>query len=133
MIEEISSIVEREEKRETFGWDLLRDKFKGRSKTFDNEQKKKNPFYTLTFFNVVKEASAVEKIKKEKPTLEKFLEKFDSCDLPPPPCVTPNAQSGFHNSESTTSNEDDDTKLLRKSLLRVSGECFELATPTLEV
>ena len=41
MIEEISSIVEREEKRETLGWDLLRDKFKGRSKTFDNEQKNK--------------------------------------------------------------------------------------------
>lgn len=138
MVEETNAINEYKEKRELLGWDLLRHKFKKSNNTFENDEgndikeRKKNPFYGMTFFNVVKEASAVEKMKKERPTLEKFLEKYDSHHMIPE-SVTPNAQSGFHHSESITSNEDDDTKLLRNSLFRISGECQELAMPTLKV
>ena len=50
-----------------------------------------------SFFNVVREASAVEKKKKERPTLLKFLEKFDSVDFPE--SVTPGLQPGFSHFE----------------------------------
>ena len=135
MVEETNSI--NEEKRELLGWDLLRHTFKSYNNTFDNDkgndikERKRNPFYGMTFFNVVKEASAVEKMKKDRPTLEKFLEKYDSHHIPE--SVTPNARSGFHHSESISSIEDEDTKLLRNSLFRISGECLELAMPTLKV
>ena len=137
MAEETNTINELKEKRELLGWDLLRQNFKSCSNNGGNDEgneikeKKRNPFYAMAFFNVVKEASAVEKMIKEKPTLEKFLEKYNSHHLPE--SVTPNAQPGFHNSESITSVEDDDTKLLRNSLFRISGECLELAKPTLKV
>ena len=136
-VEEINDITELEEKQELLGWDLLRHKLIGGNNTFDNDmghvkvKKKCNPFYAMAFFNVVKEATAVEKKKKERPTLEKYLEKFDSCH--PPESATPNAQPGSCHSEVITSIKDDDTKLLRNSLFRISGECLELATPTLKV
>ena len=47
----------------------------------------------MSFFNVVKEATETEKKKKERPSLLKFLEKFDSVDIPE--SVTPNPYHSF--------------------------------------
>ena len=47
----------------------------------------------MSFFNVVKEATEKEKKKKERPSLLKFLEKFDSVDIPE--SVTPNPSHSF--------------------------------------
>ena len=81
-------------------WGRVREEYVGKSRVLVNDVSSesagnrdgtKSDF--VSFFNVVKEASAVEKKKKERPTLLKFLQKFDSVDLPE--SVTPNASQGF--------------------------------------
>ena len=119
-------------------WGRVREEYVGKSKVLVNDVSSENAGNRdgtksdfVSFFNVVKEASAVEKKKKERPTLLKFLQKFDSVDLPE--SVTPNASQGFSHFESNEDTEDEDTKLLRNSLLKVSGKCIELSTPTFQV
>ena len=51
----------------------------------------------MTFFNVVKEAVKKEKVKKERPSLMKFLEKFEGVDIPE--SVTPNPYENFSHFE----------------------------------
>ena len=81
----------------------------------------------MTFFNVVKEAVKKEKVKKERPSLLKFLEKFEGVDIPE--SVTPNPYESFSHFEPTEDQEDEDLKTLKVSLTRVSGTCRELAAP----
>lgn len=81
----------------------------------------------MTFFNVVKEAVKKEKVKKERPSLSKFLEKFEGFDIPE--SVTPNPYENFSHFEQTEDQEDEDLKTLKASLTRVSGTCKELAAP----
>ena len=81
----------------------------------------------ITFFNVVKEAVKKEKVKKERPSLLKFLEKFEGVDIPE--SVTPNPYESFSHFEPTEDQEDEDLKTLKDSLTRVSGTCKELAAP----
>ena len=81
----------------------------------------------MTFFNVVKEAVKKEKVKKERPSLLKFLEKFEGVDIPE--SVTPNPYDSFSHFEQTEDQEDEDLKTLKASLTRVSGTCKELAAP----
>ena len=81
----------------------------------------------MTFFNVVKEAVKKEKVKKERPSLSKFLEKFEGFDIPE--SVTPNPYESFSHFEQTEDQEDEDLKTLKASLTRVSGTCKELAAP----
>ena len=88
------------------------------------------PTNKVSFFNVVKEASAVEKIKKERPSLLKFLSKFDSVDAPE--SVTPNPSHCFSHFQ-PEDQEDTDSILLKQSIQRVSGTVRELATPTFTV
>ena len=136
------------------GWGRLREEYVGRQKVIVNDiGGLDNPNEGIgktaggnkslvSFFNVVREASAVEKKRKERPTLLKFLEKFDSVDIPE--SVTPGVQPGFSHFECDqgnndndnesdndgyVDNEDDDTKLLRSSIHRTSGVSRELAVP----
>ena len=121
------------------GWGRVRKEYVGRQRVIVNDildidknniegnERTNKALKSKSFFNVVREASAVEKKKKERPTLLKFLEKFDSVDIPE--SVTPNVQPGFSHFECDKDNEDDDTKLLRNGLIRTTGVCRELATP----
>lgn len=87
-------------------WGRLRGEYVGRQKVIVNDIGGfENPNARVvkaggenksmkSFFSVVREASAVEKKKKERPTLLKFLEKFDSVEFPE--SVTPNPPSFSH-------------------------------------
>ena len=87
------------------GWGRLREEYVGRQKVIVNDiggiesigKNGGNNKSLKSFFNVVREASAVEKKKKERPTLLKFLEKFDSVEIPE--SVTPGLQPGFSHFE----------------------------------
>ena len=81
----------------------------------------------MTFFTVVKEAVMKEKGKKERPSLLKFLEKFERIEIPE--SVTPNPYETFSHFEEAEGPEDEDLKTLKASLTRVSGTCRELAAP----
>ena len=99
-------------------------------KTEGNEHKKGNKF---TFLNVVKEAVKKDKEeskKKERPSLLKFLEKFEDVDIPE--SVTPNPNSTFSHFEEVAAGGDQEEgdgglKELQTGLSRVSGTCQELA------
>ena len=120
-------------------WAKVREEYIGKDKILVNDVKEDgNNILNVTksetvkptkmsLFSVVKEASAVEKKKKERPSLMKFLAKFDSVDLPE--SITPNPSHCFSHFQ-PDDQEDVDTKLLKQSLQRVSGTCKELATPT---
>ena len=82
---------------------------------------------SMTFFNVVKEAVKKEKVKKERPSLMKFLEKFEGVDIPE--SVTPNPHESFSHFEQAEDQEDEALKTLWAGLSRVSGTCKELAAP----
>ena len=99
--------------------------------TEGNTAEIENSLYTMTFFNVVKEAVKKEKGKKERPSLLKFLEKFEGVDIPE--SVTPNPYESFSHFEEAEGPEDDDLKTLKASLTRVSGTCRELAAPRVEI
>ena len=96
------------------GWGRLREEYVGRQKVIVNDigdfanpgEKAGGNISLKSFFNVVKEASAVDKKKKERPTLLKFLEKFDSVDFPE--SVTPNRLPGFSHFEYDQGNHDED-------------------------
>ena len=99
-------------------------------KTEGNEHKKENKF---TFLNVVKEAvkkDREESKKKERPSLLKFLEKFEDVDIPE--SVTPNPNSTFSHFEEVAAGGDQEEgdgglQELQTGLSRVSGTCQELA------
>ena len=96
------------------GWGRLREEYVGRQKVIVNDigglanpgEKAGGNRSLKSFFNVVNEASAVEKKKKERPTLLKFLEKFDSVDFPE--SVTPNLLPGFSHFECDPGNNEKD-------------------------
>ena len=96
------------------GWGRLREEYVGRQKVIVNDiggfegsgKNGGNNKSLKSFFNVVREASAVEKKKKERPTLLKFLEKFDSVDFPE--SVTPNLLPGFSHFECDPGNNEKD-------------------------
>ena len=98
------------------GWGRLREEYVGRQKVIVNDiggfdgpnegiEKNGGNASLKSFFNVVREASAVEKKKKERPTLLKFLEKFDSVDFPE--SVTPGLEPGFSHFECDQGINDD--------------------------
>ena len=86
-----------------FRWGKVREEYIGKDKVIVNDiqESETDPFNAAakpsSFFSVVKEATAVEKKKKERPSLMKFLEKFDSVDLPE--SVTPNPPHCFSHFE----------------------------------
>ena len=78
----------------------------------------------FTFLSVVKEAVKKEREdskKKERPSLLRFLEKFEGVDIPE--SVTPNPNESFSHFEEVEDQEDKDLGLLKTSLNRVSGSC----------
>ena len=91
------------------------------------ENRGKSGVDNMTFFNVVKEAVKKEKGRKERPSLLKFLEKFEGVDIPE--SVTPNPYENFSHFEEAEGPEDESLETLRASLTRVSGTCRELAAP----
>ena len=80
-------------------WKKVHQEYVGKSKVIVNdvnmnaEAETKADLNKMSFFNVVKEAAATEKRKKERPSLMKFLEKFDSVELPE--SETPIPSQGF--------------------------------------
>ena len=78
----------------------------------------------FTFLNVVKEAVKKDREdskKKERPSLLRFLEKFEGVDIPE--SLTPNPNESFSHFEEPGDQEDKDLELLKVSLNRVSGSC----------
>ena len=117
-------------------WGLLREAYIDNNTVFVNdlqhegntpETKNRGDKNTMTFFNVVKEAVKKEKVKKERPSLLKFLEKFEGVDIPE--SVPPIPYESFSHFEEAEGSEDEDMKSLRAGLTRVSGTCRELAAP----
>ena len=125
------------------GWGKVREEYVGKNKVIVNdvnhdceanvedEADKQLPFNKMSFFNVVKEAAATEKKKKERPSLLKFLEKFDSVELPQSETPNPSQEFSFFDQDP---NLDRDTEVLKNGIQLVSGSRIrELATPTYTV
>ena len=118
-------------------WKKVRQEYVGKSKVIVNdvnmnaEAETKADLNKMSFFNVVKEAAATEKRKKERPSLMKFLEKFDSVELPE--SETPIPSQGFSFFEADPEGDDEDTRILKNGIQLTSGTIRELATPTYTV
>ena len=98
-------IMKHNEEMKLGNWSKVREEYIGKNKVIVNDigdhddkvnsgvREGAKPRSKMSFFNVVKEATEKEKKKKERPSLLKFLEKFDSVDIPE--CVTPNPSHSF--------------------------------------
>ena len=87
-------------------WSRVREEYIGKNKVIVNDIGdydsiiNTKPSLKTSFFNVVKEATEKEKKRKERPSLLKFLEKFDSVDIPE--SVTPNPYHSFRSVKKLT-------------------------------